>query len=243
MSQIFESVRLALASIWANKLRSMLTLLGNIVAVSSIITVVALITGVNAAVTDAIVSDLGAGSFTIQRMGITQNEDDFERMRNNPLVTMEDAYAVKRFATARRVDHGAGPDADPRRPTATKELETAAGPGRERGVPRLCDVRREVGRMITPTEIKRKRPVTLIGWGTADRLFKGADPLDKQIKIAGVPFTVVGVSKKKGASFGQSLDEFRGDSARRLSEAVRRRAVAGADGQAAGRDAGRLRQG
>ena len=62
--------------------------------------------------------------------------------------------------------------------------------------------------MITPTEIKRKRPVTLIGWGTADRLFKGADPLDKQIKIAGVPFTVVGVSKKKGASFGQSLDEF-----------------------------------
>jgi hypothetical protein len=53
MSQIFESIRLALASIWANKLRSMLTLLGNIVAVSSIITVVALITGVNAAVTDA----------------------------------------------------------------------------------------------------------------------------------------------------------------------------------------------
>jgi putative ABC transport system permease protein len=66
----------------------------------------------------------------------------------------------------------------------------------------------EVGRMITPTEVKRKRPVTLIGWGTADRLFKGADPLDKQIKIAGVPFTVVGVSKKKGASFGQSRDEF-----------------------------------
>ena len=75
MSQLFESVLLALASIWANKLRSMLTLLGNIVAVSSIITVVALITGVNAAVTDAIVSDLGADSFTIQRMGITQNED------------------------------------------------------------------------------------------------------------------------------------------------------------------------
>ena len=85
MSQIFESVRLALASIWANKLRSLLTLLGNIVAVSSIITVVALITGVNGAVTDAIVSDLGADSFTIQRMGITQNEDEFERQRNNPL--------------------------------------------------------------------------------------------------------------------------------------------------------------
>src|ERR687897_2893755 len=100
MSQIFESVVLALASIWANKLRSMLTLLGNIVAVSSIITVVALLTGVNAAVTDAIVSDLGADSFTIQRMGITQNEDDFERMRNNPLVTLRDAAAIKRFGLA-----------------------------------------------------------------------------------------------------------------------------------------------
>ena len=98
MSALYESVILALASIWSNKLRSMLTLLGNIVAVSSIITVVALITGVNAAVTDAIVSDLGADSFTIQRMGITQNEDDFERMRSNPMVTLDDAEAVKRFA-------------------------------------------------------------------------------------------------------------------------------------------------
>jgi putative ABC transport system permease protein len=62
--------------------------------------------------------------------------------------------------------------------------------------------------MITPLEITRKRPITLIGWGTADRLFGSADPLEKQIKIAGVPFTVVGVSKKKGAAFGQSLDEF-----------------------------------
>ena len=60
MSQVLESIRLALSSIWANKLRSLLTLLGNIVAVSSIITVVALITGVNGAVSDAIVSDLGA---------------------------------------------------------------------------------------------------------------------------------------------------------------------------------------
>ena len=70
MQQLWESVKLALSSIWANKLRSLLTLLGNIVAVSSIIAVVALIRGVNGAVSDAIVSDLGADSFTISRMGI-----------------------------------------------------------------------------------------------------------------------------------------------------------------------------
>ena len=207
MSQLFESVLLALASIWANKLRSMLTLLGNIVAVSSIITVVALLTGVNAAVTDAIVSDLGADSFTIQRMGITQNEDDFERMRNNPLVTMDDAYAVKRFATS-VASIMAQAQTQTRVAYRDEELETLQIQGVSEEYLDFATFDAEVGRMITPTEIKRKRPITLIGWGTADRLFKGADPLDKQIKIAGVPFTVVGVSKKKGAAFGQSMDEF-----------------------------------
>jgi putative ABC transport system permease protein len=207
MSQIFESVRLALASIWANKLRSMLTLLGNIVAVSSIITVVALITGVNAAVTDAIVSDLGADSFTIQRTGITQNEDEFERMRNNPLVTVDDANAVKRFATSVGAIMAQAQTAT-RVAYRDEELETLQVQGVSEQYLEFSTFDAERGRMITPTEIKRKRLVTLIGWGTADRLFKGADPLDKVIKIAGVPFTVVGVSKKKGAAFGQSLDEY-----------------------------------
>ncbi|MEP6782553.1 MAG: ABC transporter permease [Acidobacteriota bacterium] len=207
MSQIFESVRLALASIWANKLRSMLTLLGNIVAVSSIITVVALITGVNAAVTDAIVSDLGADSFTVQRMGVTQNEDDFERMRSNPIVTMQDADAIKRFATTVSAIM-AQAQTQTRVAYRDEELETLQVQGVSADYIEFATFDAERGRMITPMEITRKRPVTLIGWGTADRLFKGADPLDKQIKIAGMPYTVVGVSKKKGASFGQSLDEF-----------------------------------
>jgi len=207
MSQLFESVLLALASIWANKLRSLLTLLGNIVAVSSIITVVALITGVNAAVTDAIVSDLGADSFTIQRMGITQNEDDFERMRNNPQVTLRDAQAVKRFATSVQ-SIMAQAQTQSRVAYRDEELETMQVQGVSEEYLDFATFDAERGRMITPTEITRKRPVTLIGWGTADRLFKGAEPIDKQIRIAGVPFTVVGVSKKKGSSFGQSLDEF-----------------------------------
>jgi putative ABC transport system permease protein len=207
MSQLFESVILALSSIWANKLRSMLTLLGNIVAVSSIITVVALITGVNAAVSDAIVSDLGADSFTIQRMGITQNEDEFERMRSNPLVTMQDANAVKRFAASVQ-SIMAQAQTQTRVSYRDEELETLQVQGVSEDYIDFSTFDAERGRMITPTEVSRKRPVTLIGWGTADRLFGSADPLEKQIKIAGVPFTVVGVSKKKGASFGQSLDEF-----------------------------------
>jgi putative ABC transport system permease protein len=162
---------------------------------------------VNAAVTDAIVSDLGADSFTIQRMGVTQNEDDYERMRNNPLVTLDDADAVKRFGlsiesvmaqaqTQTRVAYG------------DEELETLQVQGVSDEYLDFATFDAERGRMITPTEITRRRPVTLIGWGTAERLFGPEDPLDKKIRVAGVPFTVVGVSKKKGSAFGQSLDEF-----------------------------------
>src|SRR5262245_31715795 len=98
MSQVFESVRLALSSIWANKLRSLLTLLGNIVAVSSIITVVSLIQGLNASVSDAIGSRLGADTFTIDQVGMITNEEDMERARNNPRVTVEEAEAIERFS-------------------------------------------------------------------------------------------------------------------------------------------------
>ena len=63
--QFAESIRLALQTIWGNKLRSLMTVLGNIVAVTSIVTVVSLIQGMNAMVSNAIVSQVGADAFTI----------------------------------------------------------------------------------------------------------------------------------------------------------------------------------
>ena len=67
----------------------------------------------------------------------------------------------------------------------------------------------ERGRLMSPTEVTSSRPVTVIGWKTADRLF-GADidPIDKTIEIEGVHFRVVGVSAKRGSLLGQSQDEF-----------------------------------
>ncbi len=207
MSQILESVKLALSSIWANKLRSLLTLLGNIVAVSSIITVVALITGVNGAVSDAIVSDLGADSFTIQRMGFSQNEDEFDRQRNNPIVTIDDARAVKRFGESIGAVMA---QAQQSAPIAylSDELESVQVQGVSEEYLEFAMFDAERGRMISPIEIHRKRPVALLGWQVADRLFGQIDPIDKTIRVAGVSFRVVGVSAKKGAVFGNSLDEF-----------------------------------
>jgi putative ABC transport system permease protein len=185
----------------------MLTLLGNIVAVSSIITVVSLIQGVNAAVSNAIVSDLGADAFTVQRMGITRNQDELDRMRSNPRVTLDDAEAIKRFGTTI-----ASVMAQAQQSTTVayrdEELQSIQVQGVTEEYIDFSIFDAERGRMIAPIEIERNRPVALIGWQVADRLFGSSDPIDKVIRVRGVHFRVVGVSAKKGAFFGNSLDEF-----------------------------------
>ena len=207
MQQIWEAVNLALASIWGNKLRSLLTLLGNIVAVSSIIAVVALIRGVNGAVTDAIVSDLGADSFTIRRTGIGRNQDEIDRQRNNPRITLDEAKAIRRFGTTISAVM-AQAQQNSTVGYRTEELQSITVQGVTDAYLEFSSFDAERGRMVSPVEIARDRPVALVGWQVADRLFGQESPIDKSIKVAGVPFRIVGVSAKKGAFFGNSLDEF-----------------------------------
>jgi putative ABC transport system permease protein len=207
LSQIFESIKLALSSIWANKLRSMLTLLGNIVAVSSIITVVSLIQGMNATVSDAVVSDLGADTFTIDRIGMMTSEEDMDRARNNPRITIDEAKAIERFSPNIQSVMG---QAQTNGPIAygNEEIESVRIQGVTGDYLDFSTFDAERGRMISPTEIQRHRPVVILGWEVADRLFGGADPLEKVVRIRGVHFRVVGVSEKKGAIFGNSMDSF-----------------------------------
>jgi putative ABC transport system permease protein len=65
-----------------------------------------------------------------------------------------------------------------------------------------------LGRLPSRPEIDRGQPVVLIGWDTAEKLFKGSNPIDRLIQIRGTHFRVVGVSEKKGSVFGNSQDEF-----------------------------------
>jgi putative ABC transport system permease protein len=161
----------------------------------------------NAYVTEAIVSDVGADNFTIQRMPVVRTAEDEERVRNNPRITLDDADAVRRYSE--RIGAVA----------AQAQSSTAIAYGDEtlvgvniQGVSRdylfFSTFNAERGRLISPTEIDRNRPVTVLGWQTADRLFGQADPIDKVIRIRGSHFRVVGVSEKKGSIFGQSQDEF-----------------------------------
>src|SRR5690349_22670786 len=98
MFQFLESAGIALRAIWEYKLRSFLTVLGNIVAVTSIIAVVSLVQGMNAYVTDAIVSGVGADNFLIQRMPLIRTAEDEDRVRNNPRVTMTEGAAVRKYS-------------------------------------------------------------------------------------------------------------------------------------------------
>ena len=95
MTQFFEAVSIALSAIWASKLRSFMTVLGNIVAVASIIAVVSLVQGINASVKDAIVSFLSVDTFAVTRAPFTTNEDDRDRMWRNPRVSDKDAVALR----------------------------------------------------------------------------------------------------------------------------------------------------
>jgi putative ABC transport system permease protein len=207
MTQVVESIKLALSSIWANKLRSLLTLLGNIVAVSSIITVVSLIQGMNATVSNAVVSDLGADAFTIDRMGMITNEDEAERARNNPRVTLEEAEAIESFSPYIQSVMAQAQSSAPMA-YGIEELVSVRIQGVSGDYADFSTFDAERGRMISPTEVDRSRPVVILGWGVADKLFADIDPIDKIVRIRGVHFRVIGVSEKKGAIFGNSLDEF-----------------------------------
>jgi putative ABC transport system permease protein len=207
MNQFLESAIIALSSIWANKLRSFLTVLGNIVAVTSIIAVVSLVQGMNAYVADAIISDVGADNFTIQRMPVVRSADDEERVRNNPRITLADLDAIRRhrdsiFAVA------AQGQANGLVAYGERSLDSVGIQGVSRDYLYFSTFNAERGRLISQSEIDRNRPVVVLGWEVADKLFGGLNPLDRVIKIRGMHFRVVGVSEKKGSVFGNSQDEF-----------------------------------
>ena len=98
MNKFIESALIALDAIWSAKLRSFMTVLGNIVAVTSIIAVVSLIQGLNASVKEAILNQAGADSFNIQQFPITRSDEEFEKVRSNPRITLNDARAIRRYS-------------------------------------------------------------------------------------------------------------------------------------------------
>ncbi len=208
MTQLLEAVGLALSSIWANKLRSFMMVLGNIVAVTSIIAVVSLIQGMNGYVSDALVSEVGIGTFRIDRVGvITDEEQEEEARRRNPVITLDEAQVVRKTdpVISAVLAEMVG------RANVTYRDETLEAV-RVRGVSaeyeQFSEYTPTMGRLPTRLEVERRRPVAYIGPETAQKLFKGRPAVDQRINVGGRYFRVVGVNEVKGSLFGNSQDDF-----------------------------------
>ena len=207
MRRAVDLTQIALHAIWGNKLRSTLTILGNIVSVGSIIAVVSLIQGVNDEVAGAIVSQFGSDSFRISRTGLLMTEEDEEAARNNPRVSLDDAEAIQAYSSSiGAVMAQAGRNGEVK--YREQVLENVGIRGVTRDYVEFPTFTAEQGRLISPTEVERNRGVALLGYDTSERLFANLDPIDRTIKIQGVNFRVVGVSEQTPATFGQSQDEF-----------------------------------
>jgi putative ABC transport system permease protein len=207
MNQFLEAAGIALNAIWSNKLRSLLTVLGNIVAVTSIIAVVSLIQGMNRYVADTIVSGVGADSFTIQRQPAVRSQEDEDRVRSFPRINMDDAKAVRAFGDNITAVAAQG-NASARVIYGEESIDSIQVRGVSKDYLFFQTFDAEFGRLISSSEIDRNQQVTVLGAKTAERLFGQLQPIDKVIRIGGLNFRVVGVSEKKGSFFGQSQDEF-----------------------------------
>jgi putative ABC transport system permease protein len=209
MTQILDAIGIALSSIWVNKIRSIMMVLGNIVAVTSIIAVVSLLQGMNTYVSDAIMKDVGVGTFKVDKIGVVTDEEE-ERIawRRNPDVTMLDARAIEAFDPQLIDAVMAESYARANLTFGDETLEGTQVRGVSADYEEFSGYTADSGRLPTRLEIERARNVALLGWETADKLFKGRNPVGRTIQVNGVHFTVMGVSEKKGSVFGQSQDEF-----------------------------------
>jgi len=208
VNKYLDAAGIALSAIWGAKLRSLMTVLGNIVAVTSIIAVVSLIQGLNASVSQAILNQAGADSFIVQQFGIIRSDEEALRAQSNPRITRLDAAAVRRYSPMAAAVMLSS-QANGRVTYRDASIDSVGITGVTSDYVNFSNYDAERGRLMSATEVEVERPVVVLGWQTADRLFgEDIDPLDKLIQIEGVHFRVVGVSAKRGSLLGQSQDQF-----------------------------------
>ena len=203
-----EAVEIAAASLWTHKLRSILTLLGVVIGVTSVIAVVSFINGLNSYVAEK-VFNLGADVFLVNRGPIiATNIDDVLETEKRKKFTLEDFGAVR---------EGCRSCADVGAATRTTAAEVKYGMnylrdstlrGWTTAMPRIYDVELVAGRHITDADLRAASRVCTVGWDIVDNLFPGTDPIGKEIRVDGEACEIIGIGKKLGSALGQSRDNW-----------------------------------
>ena len=208
-ASFWEAARIALDSLRKNKLRSFLTLLGIILATTTLIAVTALIHGMNLYIADK-VSNMGSDGFRVVRMAFFGDFDPkkfLEMQKRNPEFRPEEYEFVKANATMLK-DLGMMVSRQGRVTYKGESQEAVSIQGITDTIPEINDVQVDSGRGITYEEVRRHAPVVFIGNDIRERFFKGVDPVGKTIAVEGTPYEVVGVAKSLGSVFGNSQDNF-----------------------------------
>lgn len=209
-ASFWEAGRIAVDSLNKNKLRSFLTLLGIILATTTLISVTALIHGMNLYIADK-VSDMGADGFRVERMNWFGPRDPKKlalMLKRNPQIKREEYQFIKENAT---LLGGLGIMAETQGRVSFQGQSTDNTidiQGITANIPDLNNVQVDAGRGISENEVQRHATVVFIGNDIRKRFFVDRDPVGKTIQIDGVPFEVVGVAKALGSVFGQSQDNF-----------------------------------
>ncbi len=203
-----EAIRVSLQSLWANKLRSVLTLLGVVIGISSVIAVVTFVSGINRYIAEK-VFNLGADVFIInKRTSVVTNIDQLLEGEKRKDLTLEDFQAVvdgcKKCSDVGALIVNLSGKVKYGEQSITDSFVRGVTPS----MPAILNIDIGTGRMINETDENNRSSVAVIGTDLVDNLFVGEDPLDKEIRVAGQPYRVIGVGKKQGKTLGQSRDNY-----------------------------------
>jgi putative ABC transport system permease protein len=208
-ASFWEATRIAIDSLRKNKLRSFLTLLGIILATTTLIAVTALIHGMNVYVAEKVTS-MGSDGFRIVRMawfGPWDPKKFFEMDKRNPQIR-PDEYEFIKSKTTMLKDLGMMASRSGRVSFKGTTMEDVEIDGITDNIPVINNVQVGIGRGITYDEVRRHAPVAFIGNDLYTRFFQGQDAEGKTISIEGRPYDVIGVAKALGSVFGNSQDNF-----------------------------------
>jgi putative ABC transport system permease protein len=201
-----ETFWIALDTLRAHKLRTFLTLLGVILAVTTLVAVISVLNGLNVYVADK-VANLGANAFVLDRIGIVTNFQEWNKARKRPPLQMDDFEALRdNMKLADQVAGEQDTTADVRYGNIMSQDVSIIGATPNFAPIRDVDVSN--GRLLTQTDEDHRAGVCVIGADVANKLYPGIDPVGKTIRAGQGEYDIVGVAAPKGTVLGQSEDNF-----------------------------------
>jgi putative ABC transport system permease protein len=201
-----ETLRLALDTLRAHKLRTFLTLLGVILAVTTLVAVMSVLNGLNLYVATKI-ANLGANAFIVDRFGIITNEAEWYKAKKRPPLRPDDLEALNsEMKLASAVVGEQQTTADVRYGNDLKEDVNIVGATPFFAPLEAIDV--SSGRLLTASDEIHRSNVCIIGADVAKKFFTGVEAVGKTIRAGQGEYEIVGVAEELGTVLGQSRDNF-----------------------------------